>query len=461
MVTIGGEKMAKSVGNFLMLRDALAAYDARAIRLAMLQTHYSRAVDLGPTELDGASAAVARLDALVRRAAQANVDPSAASPDPAIVDEFRTAMDDDFNTPRALAAVFDASNRANRAIDGDHHDEAATLVATVTQLASVLGVDVGVTMNTDSAIDALGARTRRSASRTRLRPGRRHPRPARGAGHQARGLAPRYDLAPMNRRGGRPSSRGERPPVRRERRDLGQQVEGRRAVRELLVAGTRQVHDLWLSTDADRAPILDEIAELAATVGAKVRRVPGAQVDQKARTDAPQGVVAFAAPLAPVELDVLLHAPGAFLVALDGVTDPQNLGAVLRSAESLGATGAVLPRHRAVGITPAVTKAAAGAIEHLPIAFVSGIPNALEQVQRAKVWSIGLDAAGETSVFDVAVADQPLVLVLGAEGRGLSRLARSRCDVIASIPVRGQVESLNVSAAAAVACAAIARARIG
>jgi cysteinyl-tRNA synthetase len=155
MVTIGGEKMAKSVGNFLMLRDALAAYDARAIRLAMLQTHYSRAVDLGPTELDGASAAVARLDALVRRAAQANVDPSAASPDPAIVDEFRTAMDDDFNTPRALAAVFDASNRANRAIDGDQHDEAATLVATVTQLASVLGVDVGVTMNTDSAIDAL------------------------------------------------------------------------------------------------------------------------------------------------------------------------------------------------------------------------------------------------------------------------------------------------------------------
>jgi 23S rRNA (guanosine2251-2'-O)-methyltransferase len=236
-------------------------------------------------------------------------------------------------------------------------------------------------------------------------------------------------------------------------------VEGRRAVRELLVAGNRRVHDVWLSSDADRAPILDEIADLADSAGARVRRVPGVQVDQKARTEAPQGVVAFAAPLATVELDALLAAPDAFLVALDGVTDPQNLGAVLRTAEAIGAGGALLPRHRAVGITPAVTKAAAGAIEHLPLAFVSGIPNALEQVQRAGVWSVGLDAGGTTSIFDVAVADQPIVLVLGAEGRGLSRLTRARCDVVASIPMRGRVESLNVSAAAAIACAAIAHAR--
>jgi len=256
------------------------------------------------------------------------------------------------------------------------------------------------------------------------------------------------------------SDRASGQPARRsERRDFGQQVEGRRAVRELLVAGNRRVHDVWLSSDADRAPILDEIADLADSAGARVRRVPGVQVDQKARTEAPQGVVAFAAPLATVELDALLAAPDAFLVALDGVTDPQNLGAVLRAAEAIGASGAVLPRHRAVGITPAVTKAAAGAIEHLPLAFVSGIPNALEQVQRAGVWSVGLDAGGTTSIFDVAVADQPIVLVLGAEGRGLSRLTRARCDVVASIPMRGRVESLNVSAAAAIACAAIAHAR--
>ncbi len=231
-------------------------------------------------------------------------------------------------------------------------------------------------------------------------------------------------------------------------------------MRELLVARARRVHDVWMSNDVEPTPILDEILELAAGQDVKVRRVPGAQVDLKARTEAPQGVVAFASPLVPADFDALLAAPDAFLVALDGVTDPQNLGAVLRTAETLGATGAVLPRHRAVAITPSVTKAAAGAIEHLPIAFVSGVPNALDQAKRAGVWSVGLDASGDTSVFDVTVADQPLVLVLGAEGRGLSRLARTRCDVIASIPLRGHVESLNVSAAAAIACAAIARARV-
>ncbi|MET0628924.1 MAG: 23S rRNA (guanosine(2251)-2'-O)-methyltransferase RlmB [Acidimicrobiia bacterium] len=260
----------------------------------------------------------------------------------------------------------------------------------------------------------------------------------------------------MTRRGGKPAPRAA---PKQERRDVGQQVEGRRAVRELLVAGTRRVHDLWLSSDTEHAPILDEIAELARVANVKIRRVPGAEVDRKARTEAPQGVVAFAAPLRTLDLDDVLAVPSAFAVAVEGVTDPQNLGAVLRSAEALGATAAVLARHRAVGITPAVTKAAAGAIEHLPIAFVSGIPNALEQARRSGVWCVGLDAGGDTSIFDVAVADQALVLVLGAEGRGLTRLARTRCDVLASIPMQGHVESLNVSAAAAIACAAIARSR--
>jgi 23S rRNA (guanosine2251-2'-O)-methyltransferase len=157
----------------------------------------------------------------------------------------------------------------------------------------------------------------------------------------------------------------------------------------------------------------------------------------------------------------LLHDPRAFLVALDGVTDPQNLGAVMRTAETAGATGMVLATHRAVGLTPAVTKAAAGALEYLPVSFVSGIPGALDRAKRAEVWCVGLDGSGDTELFDLPVADQPIVLVLGAEGRGLSRLARARCDVVASIPMRGQIASLNVSAAAAVACTEIARRRAG
>ncbi len=193
----------------------------------------------------------------------------------------------------------------------------------------------------------------------------------------------------------------------------------------------------------------------------RLRRVPPDQLERKARTDAPQGVVAFAAPVPSADVDDLLGDPGAFLVALDGVTDPQNLGAVMRTAETAGATGIVLARHRAVGITPAVTKAAAGAIEYLPVAFVSGIAGMLERATRAGVWCVGLDADGDTSVFDLPVADQPLVLVLGAEGRGLSRLVRTRCEVVASIPMYGSIASLNVSAAAAIACAEVARRRGG
>jgi 23S rRNA (guanosine2251-2'-O)-methyltransferase len=238
-----------------------------------------------------------------------------------------------------------------------------------------------------------------------------------------------------------------------ERRDLGQQVEGRRAVVELLTAGRRRVQEVWLSVDAP------EVVELAAAAHARVRRVPADQLERKARTEAPQGVLALASPVPTVDVDELLHDPDAFLVALDGVTDPQNLGAIIRTAEAAGATGIVLARHRAVGLTPSVAKAAAGAIEYLPVAFVSGVAGVLERAARAGVWCVGLDADGDTSVFDLAVADQALVLVLGAEGRGLSRLSRARCEVVASIPMHGNLASLNVSAAAAIACAEVARRR--
>jgi 23S rRNA (guanosine2251-2'-O)-methyltransferase len=258
-----------------------------------------------------------------------------------------------------------------------------------------------------------------------------------------------------DRRGDRGDSRGDRSGPA-PKRDLGQQVEGRQAVRALLTAGTRRVHDVWLSTEGDA---LDELAALAETAGARVRRVPADQIEHRARTEAPQGVVAFAAPVPSGDLDALFADPQAFLVALDGVTDPGNLGAVMRTAETAGATGVIVPTHRAVGLTPAVAKAAAGALEYLPVAFVSGVPGALDRAKRAGVWCVALDGDGDRSVFDLAVADAPLVLVLGAEGHGVSRLARQRCDVVASIPMHGRIESLNVSAAAAVALTEIARRR--
>jgi len=146
-------------------------------------------------------------------------------------------------------------------------------------------------------------------------------------------------------------------------------------------------------------------------------------------------------------------------VAGDGVTDPGNLGALLRAAECAGATGVILPRHRAVHVTPTVAKAAAGAVEHLPMALVPGLPAALVELSKLGVWSVGLDAGGTTRVWDLTIADEPVVLVLGAEGRGLSRLVSQRCDQLASIPLAGSLASLNVATAAAVACFEVARHR--
>ena len=140
------------------------------------------------------------------------------------------------------------------------------------------------------------------------------------------------------------------------------------------------------------------------------------------------------------------------------MTDPGNLGALLRTAECAGVTGVVLPRHRAVHVTPTVAKAAAGAIEHLPMAVVSGLPAALARLRELGVWVVGLDMGGEP-IDRLTLADEPVVLVLGAEGRGLSRLVRQRCDVSSAIPLHGRLASLNVAAAAAIACWEISRRR--
>ena len=157
----------------------------------------------------------------------------------------------------------------------------------------------------------------------------------------------------------------------------GEQVEGRHAVRELLAAGRRRVKAVYLSQSSEPNPVVDEIVALA---GPLLRKVSAEKLRAQARSETHQGVVATASPLVPADLDTLLGAPDAFLVALDGITDPQNLGSVLRSAAAFGATGVIVPRHRSAHVTPAVAKAAAGAIEHLPIAPVSGIASAVQAV---------------------------------------------------------------------------------
>ena len=242
-------------------------------------------------------------------------------------------------------------------------------------------------------------------------------------------------------------------------------MEGRQAVRELLLGG-RRVRELWVATDLEDASVVDEILELAREMRVNVREVSRNKMAAEARTESPQGVLAKAAPLRDIELDELAQlrsVTGAkpFLVIADGVTDPGNLGALLRSASCAGATGVVLPRHRAVHITPTVAKAAAGAIEHLPIALVGGIPNAISRLRELGVWVVGLDMVADRTLFELGdVAREPIALVLGAEGRGIARLTRQRCDLVVRIPLVGPLESLNVATAGALACYEVTRHRL-
>ena len=272
-------------------------------------------------------------------------------------------------------------------------------------------------------------------------PGRR--RPGDGAGHAIAGGRPRRDHGLG-----------------------GEQVEGRQAVAELLTARRRRAKDVWVDAEAEPAPVLERIALLAAEARVPVRRVPRARLLAEARTEAPQGVLAHAQALPEAELDDVCRAtaPGGgppFLLLLDGVTDPQNLGALLRSAEGAGVSGVVVPRHRAVHVTPAVTKAAAGAVERVPMVPVGGLPAALVRARELGVWLVGLAPDASESLFGLTLADQPVGLVLGSEDKGLSRLVRQRCDALVGIPLAGTLPSLNVAAAGAVALFEVRRRRLG
>jgi len=244
----------------------------------------------------------------------------------------------------------------------------------------------------------------------------------------------------------------------------GEQVEGRQAVRELLIAGARKVSEIWLSSElADDEGVADIVA-LARANRVPVAHVARNKLEARARTESPQGVIAYADELPEADFGELLkRRPGRppFLVAIDGVTDPGNLGAIIRNCDGAGVDGILVPRHRSVHVTPTVAKASAGAIEHAKVALVSGLPAALARVKDAGIWVVGLDDAADRTLFEIGdLAVEGICLVLGAEGAGLSRLVRERCDLVVSIPMRGRVSSLNVSAAAALATYEVTRHRL-
>ena len=311
--------------------------------------------------------------------------------------------------------------------------------------------------------------SKRGASRNnqsnRGKPGKSgKPKPGGGARSKPE-RAPRPSGGQVRAKGGRPSAGGgdRQNKQRRQapRKGLGgDQVEVRQAVRELLLAFKRPVMEIFMIEDLDEADILTDIRELAADLKIPLKSVTRKRFDAEALTMSHQGVLARAKPLDDKTLDDLLKPKAPFLLVLDGLTDPQNLGAIIRTAECAGVTGIVMPRHRAVHVSPTVAKTAAGAVEHMPMALVGGIPTAIKDLSDAGVLTIGLDADGDTNLFDLDMTnDRPVALVLGAEGSGLSQLVRKRVDVMAKLPLRGQLNSLNVAMAGSAACFEVVRQR--
>jgi 23S rRNA (guanosine2251-2'-O)-methyltransferase len=227
---------------------------------------------------------------------------------------------------------------------------------------------------------------------------------------------------------------------------------GINAVREALQAGS--AIDRVVIARGRQDTRTEEIVQLARGRGIPVRFEDRGQIDRLANTKDHQGVVALAAARAAGSLDdILANAKagghGGLIVLLDGVEDPHNLGAIIRTALAAGAQGVVIPERRAVGLTDTVARASAGALAHLPIARVTNLARAMEELKEAGYWLIGLDEAADKTYTQVDYTS-PVGIVLGGEGKGLHELTRKRCDFVVSLPTSGPVKSLNVSVAAGV-----------
>lgn len=237
-----------------------------------------------------------------------------------------------------------------------------------------------------------------------------------------------------------------------KKQEAEDRVEGKNAVMEALKAG-RPLDKVYIAKgEQDKA--LRFIAQKAKAAGAVISEVDRRKLDFMSVTHAHQGVIAVAALREYVTVaDILAGArekgEAPLVVVCDEISDPHNLGAIIRTAECAGAHGVVIPKHRSAGITAIVEKTSAGAVEHMPVARVTNLASALEELQQAGVWVYGTAAEGDRSLWEADLTGG-IAIVIGSEGDGMSRLTREKCDFLVSIPMKGKVSSLNASAAASV-----------
>lgn len=239
-------------------------------------------------------------------------------------------------------------------------------------------------------------------------------------------------------------------------------VIGRNAVKELLLGG-RDVDKLYI-TSGEREGSINQLLGIAAERGIPITECDRSKLDAIAKGGRHQGIIAMAAERNYSSIDDIIayaeeRGEAPFVVVCDGVEDPHNLGAIIRSAECVGAHGIVIPKRRAVGLTATVAKSSAGALEHMRVAKVTNLPSAIDTLKERGLWVYAADMDGST--YYKTDMKGPMALVLGSEGFGISRLVKEKCDFTVSIPLYGQVNSMNVSCAAAILLAEVARQRNG
>jgi len=228
-------------------------------------------------------------------------------------------------------------------------------------------------------------------------------------------------------------------------------IYGRNAARECLRGRRRHVFKVIIANNIDSAPVITEILDLAEALNLPVQSVPRKKLDSLARGHQGIALEVGRYPIVDVE-DILalaekLNEPP-FIIALDHLQDPHNLGAILRTAEAAGVHGVIIPKRRSAGVTPAVVNASAGAVEHMRVAEIPNLVQVLRNLQKMEVWLVGVEDTSSSQLYHQADLSGAVAVVIGSEGAGLSRLARETCDFLIKLPMRGQIESLNASVAA-------------
>ncbi len=241
-------------------------------------------------------------------------------------------------------------------------------------------------------------------------------------------------------------------------------IYGRWAVMETMRAGRRQLQQMVLAEGVEEKGIVNDLMAQAKLLGLPVKRISRRMMDDLAKGTNHQGVILRAGPYTYAEIETILklaeeRKEKPFLLVLDLLQDPQNVGALLRVADSVGVHGVVLQDRRGVGITAAVTNASSGAAEHLNVVQVTNLVNAMKQLKDCGVWMVGLDIGPNIVPIDRADLNIPLGVVLGSEGEGMRRLVRETCDLLVTLPMRGHVESLNVATVGAITLYAAWQAR--